>query len=340
MSAPCPDRDDYSVGWICALPVELKAARAMLDEQYELPMQRHSDNNSYTVGRIGVHNVVIAVLPAGRIGTNPASTIGSDMSSSFANLRFGLMVGIGGGVPSEKNDIRLGDVVISVPTGRYPGVIQYDIGKALANGVFEPTGFLNLPPPIVLTTVNTLRSLERDKLQRHLSVFDVASPSSENPYPGSQQDQLYKAEYSHRYPSDKTCENCDVYNLVPRPIRDSKPFYHYGTIASGNLVIKDGLKRDQLEKEHGILCFEMEAAGLMNTFPCLVIRGICDYSDSHKNKCWQPYAAATAAAYAKVLLEYIPQSPHVSKADPLDEKGLSIPKDPWLGSSAGTDINN
>lgn len=82
---------------------------------------------------------------------------------------------------------------------------------------------------------------------------------------------------------------------------------HYGTIASGNQVIKDGVTRDQLSSElGGVLCFEMEAAGLMNSFPCLVIRGICDYADSHKNKKWQPYAAATAAAYAKELLSVIP----------------------------------
>jgi nucleoside phosphorylase len=49
----------------------------------------------------------------------------------------------------------------------------------------------------------------------------------------------------------------------------------------------------------------MEAAGLMDNFPCLVIRGICDYADSHKNKQWQGYAAATAAAYAKELLSMI-----------------------------------
>ena len=49
----------------------------------------------------------------------------------------------------------------------------------------------------------------------------------------------------------------------------------------------------------------MEAAGLMDSFPCLVIRGICDYADSHKNKRWQPYAAATAAAFAKELLGVI-----------------------------------
>lgn len=50
----------------------------------------------------------------------------------------------------------------------------------------------------------------------------------------------------------------------------------------------------------------MEAAGLMNDFPCLVIRGICDYADSHKNKQWQPYAAAVAAGYMKELLLTIP----------------------------------
>jgi hypothetical protein len=82
---------------------------------------------------------------------------------------------------------------------------------------------------------------------------------------------------------------------------------HYGTIASGNQVIKDGLTRDRLSSElGGVLCFEMEAAGLMNSFPCLVIRGICDYADSHKNKRWQPYAAAAAAACAKEVLSVIP----------------------------------
>ena len=46
----------------------------------------------------------------------------------------------------------------------------------------------------------------------------------------------------------------------------------------------------------------------MNDFRCLVIRGICDYADSHKNKTWQPYAAATAAACAKEILSLVPVS--------------------------------
>jgi nucleoside phosphorylase len=71
---------------------------------------------------------------------------------------------------------------------------------------------------------------------------------------------------------------------------------HYGTVASGNQVMRDGVTRDKISSGlGGVLCFEMEAAGLMNSFPCLVIRGICDYADSHKNKRWQAYAAATAA---------------------------------------------
>ena len=82
---------------------------------------------------------------------------------------------------------------------------------------------------------------------------------------------------------------------------------HYGTIASGNQVMRSAAERDRVSVElDGVLCFEMEAAGLMNSFPCLVVRGICDYADSHKNKRWQAYAAATAAAYAKEVLSAIP----------------------------------
>jgi hypothetical protein len=69
--------------------------------------------------------------------------------------------------------------------------------------------------------------------------------------------------------------------------------------------MKDALIRDKLTSQKDVLCFEMEAAGLMNHFPCLVLRGICDYADSHKNKAWQGYAAMVAAAYAKDLLHRI-----------------------------------
>ena len=125
-------------------------------------------------------------------------------------------------------------------------------------------------------------------------------------YQGSEHDQLFEADYDHNG-GGKACENCDKGRLLTREPRDTKdPVIHYGLIGSANQVMRHGTTREKLRQEKGILCFEMEAAGLMDDFPCLVIRGICDYSDTHKNKRWQPYAAATAAAYAKELLEIIP----------------------------------
>jgi nucleoside phosphorylase len=87
--------------------------------------------------------------------------------------------------------------------------------------------------------------------------------------------------------------------------KNSNPVVHYGVIASGNMVVKDAAVRDRLRDDFNALCVEMEAAGLMNEFPCLVIRGVCDYADLHKNDAWHPYAAMTAAAYAKEFLQYI-----------------------------------
>jgi nucleoside phosphorylase len=216
------------------------------------------------------------------------------------------MVGIGGGVPSAEADIRLGDVVISQPYLQYGGVVQYDFGKTGAEGRFTRTGSLNAPPTILLTALAKLRSnyiRGRVKLSEHLSPL-VRLPDFA--YQGAEYDTLYKPTYNHA--GGPTCDNCIDQGLV---MRNSRPtadaLLYFGTIASGNQVMKDGVTRDRLSAElGGILCFEMEAAGLMGNFPCLVIRGICDYADSHKNKRWQPYAAATAAGCAKELLNTIP----------------------------------
>lgn len=117
-----------------------------------------------------------------------------------------------------------------------------------------------------------------------------------------------------------TCDGCDKTRLSKRPLRAPDiSIVHYGTIASGNQVIRNAAERDRVSAGlGGVLCFEMEAAGLMNEFPCLVIRGICDYADSHKNKKWQPYAAGVAAAYAKELLSVIP-STQVKTAPAVEE---------------------
>jgi hypothetical protein len=135
--------------------------------------------------------------------------------------------------------------------------------------------------------------------------------------PGIEHGHLFEATYNHK--GGNTCRLCDQGKVVERALRkNSAPKIYYSTIGSANEVIKDSETRDKLRKDLGILCVEMEAAGLIDDFHCLVIRGICDYADSHKNKRWQPYNAATAAAYAKELLSIIPAQQIVATAKAAD----------------------
>jgi nucleoside phosphorylase/tetratricopeptide (TPR) repeat protein len=298
--------EDYSVGWVCALPIELAAATEMLDEEHLGLPQDGNDTNLYTLGRICEHNVVVACLPAGQTGTSSAASVATQMKSKFVSIRFGLMVGIGGGVPSAQSDVRLGDVVISQPHMQHGGVVQYDFGKTGVSGHFTRTGFLNTPPTVLLNALAKLRSNRfrgKSSLSVHLSAISHLPGFT---YDSAGPDILFKSTYNHV--EGPTCNLCSKNELVERAPRGTKEVVvHYGTIGSGNQVMKDGVTRDRLSSElGGILCFEMEAAGLMNSFPCLVIRGICDYADSHKNKNWQAYAAATAAACAKEVLSLIP----------------------------------
>ncbi|PYI18687.1 purine and uridine phosphorylase [Aspergillus violaceofuscus CBS 115571] len=307
---PSPKRltcGDYTVGWISALDKEMATARAMLDEEHSLPHDYRFDSNTYTLGCIGTHNVVLTCLPDGIMGTTAAAIIAQRMCQTFSRIRIGLMVGIGGAAPSVTHDIRLGDVIVGTPHRGQSGVIQYDFGKRTEAGKIHIVSALNRPPDALLTAVNHLKSkhlLYGPDLTRYLDTMVHRYPrlQAEFAHPGSAHDQLYQSDYGHLNP-DGTCAICDPARLVPRaPRATTAPVVHYGLIASGNQVMKHGPTRDRLQAELGILCFEMEAAGLVDSFPCLVIRGVSDYADSHKNDHWRGYAAAAASAYAKELL--------------------------------------
>lgn len=302
-------RKDYAIGIICALAEEMAAVEAMLDAVHEPLQTDERDENCYTFGNMGVHNVVVACLPAGMTGNNSAATVAKDMRRTFS-IRFGLMVGVGGGVWSKKRDVRLGDVVVSQPEGQHGGVVQYDFGKTMKGGVFERTGSLNKPPRALLNALQAIKTRhlrEGDRLAEYLAEMLKSNPrmTEKFAHQGTDNDQLYRSEYDHRH--GETCDECDQTQRVERVSHrsSSDPKIYYGNIASGNQVMKDSRTRDRIAEDEGVICFEMEAAGLMDTFPCLVIRGICDYADSHKNDMWQPYAAATAAAFAKELLTAI-----------------------------------
>ena len=281
--------DDFVVAWICALPHELAASRAMLDEIFEAPKHHgRGDENTYTFGRIAGHYVVMSCLPAGKYGLVSAGIVAKDLKRSFPSVRYGLMVGIGGGIPTIDNDIRLGDVVVSKPTDGHSGVVQYDMGKILADGTFERRGHLNEPPPLMLSAIPKLQAIHEAQAPRISEFLEEAFT---------------------KFPKlrEKYSRPADAEQGRPLPTPDAQPMVHYGLIASGNRVIASKEDTDRLLMENkGILCVEMEAAGLMNTFPFIVIRGICDYADVHKLDTWQRYAAITAAAFAKEFLCEVP----------------------------------
>jgi nucleoside phosphorylase len=325
------DRSEiYTVGWIVALPIELTAALAMLDEEHGRPddfKKPSSDDNSYHWGRIGQHNIVITSLAAGTYGHTSVTTTTVHLLSSLPSIRFCLMVGIGAGIarPNQKRDIRLGDIAVSLPQGQSGGVLQYDLGTSRVSGdqghathAFKRVGSLNSPPEALLKALTSLRAQVRLKgskissfleamLERYPQMVENEPDGPGYIYQREENDTLFEASYIHA--SDMGCDDCDSTRIVPRAARRNPdvPRVHYGVIASANVLVKDAAQRDLILKESGenCICLEMEAAGLMNLFPCLVIRGICDYADSHKNDNWQAYAAATAAAYAKEFLGYV-----------------------------------
>jgi len=318
-----PSRDQYTLGWIAALPLELAAAIAMLDHRHEKPpdfAQSSSDKNSYTWGRIGDHNIVISSLAAGVYGKVSAATTAMQMLSSFPHIRVGLMVGIGAAVPrpEQGRDIRLGDIIVSQPDGQSGGVVQYDLGKAKEGEDFQRKGILNMPPEALLKALANLQAqheiqpsivpdLLKDMIKRHPHMARSKPGKPGYVYQGRENDRLFNALYPHA--GGFECNNCNSEEMIAREDRDSdEPEIHYGVIASGDMLVKDATIRDRIIQNAGdeCICLEMEAAGLMNGFPCLVVRGVCDYADSHKNDRWQRYAAAVAAAYAKEFLVILP----------------------------------
>ncbi|PQE07749.1 Ankyrin repeat protein [Rutstroemia sp. NJR-2017a BVV2] len=279
----------------------------MLDQNHEnLPRTQTNDNNSYCLGSMCNHSIVVVCLPS--MGTNSAAACITQMVNTFPSLRACAIVGIGGGVPPE---VRLGDVVISTSKGSTAAVVQSDMGK-LKDTLLESTSLMNNPSTLLLTASKTMMA-KHEQLETlpHLRPGYLKTDSF--------QDVLYISSYAHVEDDSKTnqcngdesdgkidnCHRCDKSKTVLREPRDM--CVHYGPIASGNQVIKSAIWRDHINKQLGgnILCFGMEAAGLMNNFPCIVIRGICDYADSHKNDGWQRDAAAVAAAVFKELLSYV-----------------------------------
>ncbi|KAJ5738113.1 hypothetical protein N7493_001268 [Penicillium malachiteum] len=286
--------NDYTAGWICALPVETAAAKLMLDEIHPPFTSLARGSKHIYSGKHRETQYCHCQFTERRlweyVSYNCCYAIAVQLSLD----------------PFWFN----GDVVVSKPTHTFGGVIQFDLGKLSSCGQFKRTGMLDRPPKVLLTAIATLQAhhlIEDTRVVEFItSIQAKTAPHKAKIFARpTQEDCLFQADYDHI--ASNACEKCDRAKLFPRaPRGHQEPVIHYGLIGSANQVVKDGRRRDELARDFGVLCVEMEAAGLMHDFPCLVVRGICDYADSHKNKEWQGYAAAAAAAYTKELFLVIP----------------------------------
>ena len=346
------DRNDFDIAIICALQIESDAVEALFDEIWEGDCaygKAPTDPNSYTTGRIGDHNAVLAFMPG--MGKGTAASVAANFRSSFPRINLGLVVGICGGVPigmdENEKEILLGDIIIST------GLVQYDFGRQLPDKfVMKDTLEDNLGRPnseirSFLKKMASFRS--RQLLANRTSTFIDELCNKEGleklKYPGADEDKLYEPTYRHKHQGltscticaecksneDEACKDalkascselgCSDDKQVPRNrLRNAKPtaasgtgereavkaqvpLIHFGRIASGDFVMKSGSHRDEIASRSEVIAFEMEGAGVWDNFPTIVIKAVCDYADSHKNKTWQGYAAAAAAACTKALLK-------------------------------------
>jgi nucleoside phosphorylase len=304
----------YTVGWICAIPTEYIAACLFLDEEHARPDHvSANDKNQYTLGKMSGHNIVIALISDHEYEYGSATAAAKGMIGSFPDVRVCLLVGIGGGAPTAEHDVRFGDIVIGSRRGGTGGMCQYDYDQTIKTRRFQRIGHPSQPPLVLRDAISGLKSRcykvghqVEASIIALLDTWPRLKPDFSRPSQTS--DRLYKPGIVHPQSSEVACEvvcgsqTAELVLRSEREKREDNPAIHYGVIASANHLMEDAMMRDIIAKEEGVLCFEMEAAGLMNHFPCLIVRGICDYSDSHKNAEWQGYAAMSATAYTKDLL--------------------------------------
>lgn len=300
---------DITVAIFCALAIEVVAMKYSLDERFDgYPNVTGQHNYVYSYGRIGDHNIVIA--RPHQMGTVKAAQCAATVAQQFPNIRFALMIGIGGGIPSSKFDIRLGDIAVSIPRDGHPGVIEYDYGKHERDGKFVLKGSLDKPPPILISADGSLEEDEEMDESPLSAILEGITNKRHYARPGGD-DVLFEQTF-HHVNEGEDCSGCEASSekkIMARKAREEEIKVHRGLILSGSAVVKNLDDRTRLCRNNNTaICFEMEAAGIMDTIPCLVVRGICDYADTHKNDQWHRYAAATAAAYGKAILTKVHMS--------------------------------
>ncbi|KAF5982386.1 nucleoside phosphorylase [Fusarium coicis] len=364
MLAPPKRRDDFHVGIVCALAIEYNAVSHVVDEFWDETKLGRSvgDPNTYSIGRIGEVNVVLVLLSG--MGKVSAASATASFRASYPNLELVLVTGVCGGVPISPSgeEILLGDVVISKAVVQRDFGRQYPDKLEIKDTVHDHLGrpTKNIRNFVARFETDRAREKLEDKATVHLEELQLRARGQRRAanyhFPGADKDCLFLPSYLHRHHSDcnvcmtgpKVCEasrnasclelGCDKGQLLVRDRLNQKsklqrcgrekdaqaPYVFVGHIGSGDTVLKSAEERDRLAKAHGLIAFEMEGAGVWDEIPCIIVKGVCDYADSHKNKGWQNFAAATAAAVSKVLIEEYPIT-EPSKRDQSDRMECSGP---------------
>ncbi|KAB8214522.1 nucleoside phosphorylase domain-containing protein [Aspergillus novoparasiticus] len=333
-----PLQADFTVAMFCALPLEVDAVTVLFDGFYQdstLYQNAPGDSNTYTLGRMGRHHAVLVHLPG--MGKSVASQAASSIRLSYPNIRLALVVGICGGVQYKKGhaEILLGDIVVS------DGIVQHDFGRRVPGAFLRKTsvtdvlGRHNVAIRGFLSKIKTTMAMNQigSKIEKYLEAINRTLGNDTVRYPEVEQDEVFQPTYQHKHHDPVACSscahstnstvcdevfdlscsqlNCDKDKLVQRKRLQTaltlghtpSATIHVGLIASGDTVMESGQDRGLIAIQDNVIAFEMEGAGVWDSLPCLVVKGVCDYADSHKNKIWQPCAAATGAACMKALLD-------------------------------------
>ncbi|KAI1457502.1 nucleoside phosphorylase domain-containing protein [Annulohypoxylon moriforme] len=307
--------EDYTIGWICTQAKEQTAAITMLDEIHKgTTYKQNKDPNTYNLGSIEQHNVVIACLSFDH-SSSTVATIAVWMTTTFPAIRLCLLVGLGSGIPPK---VRLGDVVIGVPYDGLPGVVECQ--RSETEG-YRKTGEMGRPPSILLSALTKLQSIHEidgSKIPKYLAKMGKNERlASKYLVSDALQDPLLV--------SGATAPGVHGQS-TKLELRETE--IHYGLIANTSIQIRDKVTRENFGSSlgnHRLLCIYTEAPGLMTNFPCIVIRGICDYADEHRDnyKGWQEPAAAVSAAFAKEVLSVLPEA-EVASLSTIKSLGASV----------------
>ncbi|KAF3231960.1 hypothetical protein TWF191_003936 [Orbilia oligospora] len=286
------DLKKYTIGWICDSSVGLNVARHILDESDDNKILSGTTlASSYFLGRIGAHHIAVSDgASENSPGLIPIMERVTTLLSNFPRIKVLLLVGVGHRMRNSENDIRFGDIVVGVSDHTGSGLVQYDLEESI-KGQFFPLEKASSNHPASLNRALKLIMHQRDRFP-----YNVKNEINEASLKQQELDIVL----------DKSIDDLSI---------------HYGRIASGTFDISEIPTLDILAAENRILCFENDAAGLMNGLPCLAIRSIYDHSDIYTDR---EFAAVVAAIFAKVLLL------EVSLADIEAETEIAGTGETWL----------